>query len=281
MPAAALGIIIGTKFGETPRSPRSRNDSQFSWSVIRPPTPVPMITATRSGSHPVSVRLGAPPGRPPRPRTGRSGRCAARRADPCSARRRMPSAREIPSTMPDSPAASESKNASAPSPSEVTTPRPVTATLTPRPPSFASESVRRTASPTPAIDFSSPSAILTSKRSSSAVTSSTSSSESMSRSRHSVSIVASAAPGTFSCASSSRTPSRTASSVTSAIVRAPFCMGMGLVCPSTRRPPRPRRSRRRTRPCRRSRRARGVRRPARRRAPAGSMRPTCWRSTRR
>ena len=52
MPAAAFGIIIGTKFGETPRSPRSRNDSQFSWRVIRPPTPVPMITATRSGSHP-------------------------------------------------------------------------------------------------------------------------------------------------------------------------------------------------------------------------------------
>ena len=49
-PAAALGIIIGTKFGETPRSPRARNDSHCSCSVIRPPTPVPMITATRSGS---------------------------------------------------------------------------------------------------------------------------------------------------------------------------------------------------------------------------------------
>ena len=41
--------------------------------------------------------------------------------------------------MPESPAASASKNASAPSPSEVTTPRPVTATLTPTRGSLASD----------------------------------------------------------------------------------------------------------------------------------------------
>ena len=54
-PAAALGIIIGTKFGETPRSPRARKDVHCSWRVIRPPTPVPMITATRSGSQSASA----------------------------------------------------------------------------------------------------------------------------------------------------------------------------------------------------------------------------------
>jgi hypothetical protein len=58
-PAAALGIIIGTKFGETPRSPRARKDSHCSCSVIRPPMPVPITTATRSGSQSASAASAA------------------------------------------------------------------------------------------------------------------------------------------------------------------------------------------------------------------------------
>ena len=51
-PAAALGIIIGTKSGETARSPPSSHASHSFCSVFSPPTPVPMSTPRRSGSTP-------------------------------------------------------------------------------------------------------------------------------------------------------------------------------------------------------------------------------------
>ena len=46
-PAAALGIIIGTKCGETSRGPPSRKLRTSRSSVSRPPTPVPTTTPTR------------------------------------------------------------------------------------------------------------------------------------------------------------------------------------------------------------------------------------------
>ena len=52
VPAAALGIIIGTKCGETARSPPSSHAWHSFCSVARPPTPVPTSTPRRSGSTP-------------------------------------------------------------------------------------------------------------------------------------------------------------------------------------------------------------------------------------
>ena len=49
-PAAALGIIIGTNSGDTARTPPLMNARHSSSSVFRPPTPVPMSIARRSGS---------------------------------------------------------------------------------------------------------------------------------------------------------------------------------------------------------------------------------------
>src|SRR4051794_33649623 len=54
IPAAALGIIIGTKNGLTRLAPRVRNVDSFSSIVSRPPTPVAAITAHRLGSAPSS-----------------------------------------------------------------------------------------------------------------------------------------------------------------------------------------------------------------------------------
>ena len=51
-PAAALGIIIGTKCGETARSPPSKKLRHSRSSVSSPPTPVPTTTPRRSGSMP-------------------------------------------------------------------------------------------------------------------------------------------------------------------------------------------------------------------------------------
>ncbi len=53
MPAAALGIIIGTNSGDTARTPPvsgSWNLRHSFSSVSSPPTPVPISTARRSGS---------------------------------------------------------------------------------------------------------------------------------------------------------------------------------------------------------------------------------------
>ena len=50
VPAAALGIIIGTKCGETPRSPSSIQLRHSRSSVSSPPTPVPSTTPVRAGS---------------------------------------------------------------------------------------------------------------------------------------------------------------------------------------------------------------------------------------
>ena len=52
-PAAALGIIMGTKNGLTRLAPRSRNVASLVSIVSRPPTPAAM-TATRLGSAPSS-----------------------------------------------------------------------------------------------------------------------------------------------------------------------------------------------------------------------------------
>ena len=49
-PAAALGIIIGTKCGDTARSPPKTNARHSSSSVFSPPTPVPTRIARRSRS---------------------------------------------------------------------------------------------------------------------------------------------------------------------------------------------------------------------------------------
>ncbi len=54
IPAAALGIIIGTKNGLTRLAPRARKVDSFSSMVSRPPTPVAAITAHRLGSAPNS-----------------------------------------------------------------------------------------------------------------------------------------------------------------------------------------------------------------------------------
>ena len=50
VPAAALGIIIGTKCGETARSPPSSQARHSASSVVSPPTPVPTSTPSRSGA---------------------------------------------------------------------------------------------------------------------------------------------------------------------------------------------------------------------------------------
>ncbi len=47
---AALGIIIGTRNGETRRSPFSTQTRICSSSVCRPPTPVAKIVPKRAGS---------------------------------------------------------------------------------------------------------------------------------------------------------------------------------------------------------------------------------------
>ena len=52
VPAAALGIIIVTKSGETARSPRSSHTLHCASMVSRPPTDDPMRTPSRSGSTP-------------------------------------------------------------------------------------------------------------------------------------------------------------------------------------------------------------------------------------
>ena len=64
-PAAALGIIIVTKCGETARSPPLTNSRHSSSSVFRPPTPVPTRIASRSRSM------------PPLPRPASSAACTA------------------------------------------------------------------------------------------------------------------------------------------------------------------------------------------------------------
>ena len=51
-PAAALGIIIGTKCGDTARSPPSKKLKHCCSSVASPPTPVPTSTPRRSTSTP-------------------------------------------------------------------------------------------------------------------------------------------------------------------------------------------------------------------------------------
>jgi hypothetical protein len=53
-PAVALTIIIGTRNGLTRLGPRSMWTAIWASSVVRPPTPVPAITATRAGSTPRS-----------------------------------------------------------------------------------------------------------------------------------------------------------------------------------------------------------------------------------
>ena len=55
MPAAALGIIIGTNSGDTSRSPPSMKLRASFSSVIRPPTPVPTMTPRRAGSTPSGI----------------------------------------------------------------------------------------------------------------------------------------------------------------------------------------------------------------------------------
>ena len=52
-PAAALGIIIGTKSGETARSPSSSHVLHSACRVVSPPTPVPTMTPMRRGSTPL------------------------------------------------------------------------------------------------------------------------------------------------------------------------------------------------------------------------------------
>ena len=51
---AALAIIIGTRNGETRRSPFSTRTTTWPSSVRRPPTPVPKIVPNRAGSTPRS-----------------------------------------------------------------------------------------------------------------------------------------------------------------------------------------------------------------------------------
>ena len=57
-PAVALTIIIGTRNGLTRLGPRSRWTPICASSVVRPPTPVPAITATRAGSTPRLAGIG-------------------------------------------------------------------------------------------------------------------------------------------------------------------------------------------------------------------------------
>ena len=54
---AALAIIIGTRNGETRRSPFSIRVMTCSSSVCRPPTPVAKIVPMRPGSTPSVARL--------------------------------------------------------------------------------------------------------------------------------------------------------------------------------------------------------------------------------
>ncbi len=54
IPAAAFGIIMGTKNGLTRLAPRSRKVASLISMVSRPPTPVAAMTAQRLGSAPSS-----------------------------------------------------------------------------------------------------------------------------------------------------------------------------------------------------------------------------------
>ena len=128
--APALGIIMGTRKGETRLAPLSRHSSTCSSSVSSPPTPVPRITPARWGSASSESRPPACSMAMAAAATANWAKRSTRLASlgPNQAVGSKPGTRRSPSGGdPHRP----SQKASRPMPQHASTPIPVTATLRP------------------------------------------------------------------------------------------------------------------------------------------------------
>ncbi len=131
--APALAMIIGTRNGETLRSPFSTLTSTWDSRVYRPPMPVAIMTPRRMGS-----AVGSPPSASAMPAAARAN-CSTRSARRTSLGPSNQGSGSKSGTSRWSPwgtgCCRPVQNASLPMPQGVTTPMPVTTT---RRPSFPS-----------------------------------------------------------------------------------------------------------------------------------------------
>ncbi len=128
-------MIIGTRNGETRRSPFSRRTWTCSSRVCSPPTPVPKIVPNRAGSTPMPS---VPPAEANASAAAAMANCStrsARRASLGLSYHGEGSQSATSTKRPDvTPGPSRPvQNASTPAPQGASTPRPVTATRRPRP----------------------------------------------------------------------------------------------------------------------------------------------------